>query len=513
MDAALVEHVVADAGAFLKKAPLQEIGQNIYTLKDVVNEIRDKPTKRSLAFLPYTLNFKDPFPEHVRFVTEFSKKTGDYPSLSATDIKVLALTYQLELEKVGSSHLKSEPDVKIKVCSTQRHPEAPDNIAGFHFPHKKFAEANVDSQAIRETNAHLPTKANNNISQDPDNTEFNSFQFWRTSLPNIEADIFEILNISDTPETHVHRPIQANDVTSCPSEIVEFNSFQFWRAPVPSLNADLLELLGADSVTAGEGSVPERLESSEEHNTSTDSGKGKGSDKVSAGSQEESEEEERGGSDDDEEGDGGGWITPNNIKQVKLDAGDGKPAADVKVGCVTTDFAMQNVLIQMGLNVLSLNGMLIKQTRNHILRCYACFKTTTNMNKTFCSHCGNNTLKKVAVTINQDGTMQMHFSRNPKVLNPKGLRYSLPKPQGGKHGNNPQLVEDQPFPQQRVSRKARQKTDIFDPDYLAGNSPFTENDIYSRSANLNIRDPQRMGGGGYRRANPNAARKKFVKKK
>lgn len=46
-------------------------------------------------------------------VTEFAKKTGDYPSLSATDIKVLALTYQLELEKVGSSHLKSEPDIKV----------------------------------------------------------------------------------------------------------------------------------------------------------------------------------------------------------------------------------------------------------------------------------------------------------------------------------------------------------------------------------------------------------------
>lgn len=43
-------------------------------------------------------------------VTEFSKKTGDYPSLSATDIQVLALTYQLEAEFVGVSHLKQEPE-------------------------------------------------------------------------------------------------------------------------------------------------------------------------------------------------------------------------------------------------------------------------------------------------------------------------------------------------------------------------------------------------------------------
>lgn len=46
-------------------------------------------------------------------VTEFAKKTGDYPSLSATDIKVLALTYQLETENVGTEHLKKEPEKKV----------------------------------------------------------------------------------------------------------------------------------------------------------------------------------------------------------------------------------------------------------------------------------------------------------------------------------------------------------------------------------------------------------------
>lgn len=103
-------------------------------------------------------------------------------------------------------------------------------------------------------------------------------------------------------------------------------------------------------------------------------------------------------SEDDEDDDGGGWITPSNIGQVKMDSTDWTAPADVKVGCVTTDFAMQvrrtsqfvdeyllqvliswsvvfqNVLIQIGLHVLSLNGMLIKQARNYILRCHACFK-------------------------------------------------------------------------------------------------------------------------------------------
>lgn len=46
------------------------------------------------------------------------------------------------------------------------------------------------------------------------------------------------------------------------------------------------------------------------------------------------------------------------------------------------------------------------------------------MTKVFCPHCGNKTLKKVAVSVSEDGSFHMHFSRNPKVLNPRGLRVS-----------------------------------------------------------------------------------------
>ncbi|XP_034053041.1 RNA-binding protein NOB1 isoform X3 [Gymnodraco acuticeps] len=459
----LVAHVVADAGAFLKKAPLQEIGSTIYTLKDVVDEIRDKPTRRSLAFLPYQLTFREPHPEHIRHVTEFSKKTGDYPSLSATDIKVLALTYQLELEHVGSKHLKKEPEVKVNVHSTQRHPETPVNVAGFFLPSRE--KKSSESVGVRQ--------------KFPDGDPFNSFQFWRPALPTVDKELLQLLD-----------PLEVSDPKEMSSDSFNtFNSFQFWRPPLASIDS-LMHLLvrNLDDVSSSDQRSDEDKENEPEEEEDDD---------------EEDEEEE------EEEGDGG-WITPGNIKQVKMDSSDWTAPADVTVGCLTTDFAMQNVLIQIGLHVLSVNGMLIKQARNYILRCHACFKTTSNMSRLFCPHCGNRTLKKIAVTVSADGNTQMHFSKNPKVLNSKGLRHSLPMPQGGKHGNNPQLVEDQRFPQQRLSRKARQKTNVFDPDFVSGASPFSQNDIYSRAANLQIRDGQ--GGGGRRRANPNAAHKKFVKK-
>lgn len=58
---------------------LQDIGKNIYTLKDVVDEIRDKPTRRSLSFLPYQLNFKEPHPEHIRKSNSFLKTQNILP--------------------------------------------------------------------------------------------------------------------------------------------------------------------------------------------------------------------------------------------------------------------------------------------------------------------------------------------------------------------------------------------------------------------------------------------------
>ncbi|KAM9410812.1 RNA-binding protein NOB1 [Pholidichthys leucotaenia] len=496
MALALVEHVVADAGAFLKTVPLQNLGKNIYTVKAVVDEIRDRPTRRSLAFLPYQLLFKEPHPEHVRHVTEFSKKTGDYPSLSATDIKVLALTYQLELENVGPQHLKKEPEVKVNIRSTRLHPETPINVAGFHFPSKKPSP----STNVRhiQMDAVMPS----------DYEQFNSFQFWRDPLPTIDEELLGLLGSEEVSNSDQQKQtdrqassmVASGDKTgpnvrhfqrdvAMPPDYEQFNSFYFWRDPLPTIDEELLDLLNEGGASPQEGA-------------------GHQSDHSDDQSDDEDKENEP---EDDDDDDDEGWITPSNIKQVKMDTADWTVPVDIKVGCLTTDFAMQNVLIQMGLHVLSANGMVIKQARNHILRCHACFRTTCDMSKVFCPHCGNQTLKKVAVTVNEDGNVHMHFSRNPKVLNPRGLRHALPLPRGGKHANNPHLVEDQRFPQQRLSRKARQKTDVFDPDYVAGSSPFIQNDIYSRAANLHIRDGRQ--GSGRRRENPNAARRKFVKKK
>ena len=56
-------------------------------------------------------------------------------------------------------------------------------------------------------------------------------------------------------------------------------------------------------------------------------------------------------SDGDEVDDEEGWITPDNIEQARLEMGGcvGEELRDVRVGCMTTDFAMQ---VSEGLHVL-----------------------------------------------------------------------------------------------------------------------------------------------------------------
>lgn len=52
-------------------------------------------------------------------VSDFAKKTGDFPSLSAVDIRVMALAYQLEKEFCSSEHIRDEPVHKVSMIKSE----------------------------------------------------------------------------------------------------------------------------------------------------------------------------------------------------------------------------------------------------------------------------------------------------------------------------------------------------------------------------------------------------------
>lgn len=385
----------------------------------MVDEIKNSRQLTALAVLPYSLELKQPDPESIKAITDFAKKTGDFATLSLTDITVLALTYELEKRFVGVEHLKKEPTIAKTVYTTNK-PTANPNIAGFYNPEGKLNES-VGDENLQE----------NVIDEGEENSNSDD----------------EDLQESGESEGSGEEPINDEEL------IKKFGS------------------LGFNTVANSEADeVLQPVKSDNDSSAEIDEGQG------------ESLEDDA--SQNTEDDDNEGWITPSNISNVKKNfGGDVLEEAEVEVACITTDFAMQNVLKQMGLNVTSLDGRIIKHVRTFILRCYTCFKTVADATKIFCPKCGHKTLKRVSVSVNEKGEQVVHL--NPKKeITTKYKNQSRPLPKGGKHAVNPLVFQDQVIPQQRLSKKALQKTNTLSDTYIAGVSPFVVRDIDSRSSKL-----------------------------
>ncbi|PIA34765.1 hypothetical protein AQUCO_03700200v1 [Aquilegia coerulea] len=88
--------------------------------------------------------------------------------------------------------------------------------------------------------------------------------------------------------------------------------------------------------------------------------------------------------------------------------------SESSVACVTSDFAMQNVILQMGLRLLAPGGMQIRELHRWVLKCHACNKVTAEIGRIFCPKCGNGgTLRKVAVTVGENGIVLA--GRRPRI--------------------------------------------------------------------------------------------------
>jgi RNA-binding protein NOB1 len=192
------------------------------------------------------------------------------------------------------------------------------------------------------------------------------------------------------------------------------------------------------------------------------------------------EEVEASESEDDEEG----WITPSNLK--KQQAKDGTISSEpqdepktMQVATITSDFAMQNVLLRMNLNLLSPSLQRIRQLKTWVLRCHACFHITKDMSKQFCARCGKPSLMRTSCSTDKDGNFKVHLKKNMQ-WNTRGNVYSIPKPVagssngklvsgGGKGGWGQGLIlaEDQKeYVSAMAGARRKKEKDLMDEDYL-----------------------------------------------
>ena len=189
-----------------------------------------------------------------------------------------------------------------------------------------------------------------------------------------------------------------------------------------------------------------------------------------------------------ESSDSEGWIDPSNFgkHQAKLGNSASSTATEhsiLQVAVLTTDFAIQNVLLQMNLNLIAPSMKRIRSIRSYVLRCHACFEITKIVDKQFCPRCGKPSLTRVSCSTNQNGKVSLYLKKNMQ-WNHRGDRFSIPKPVpgsasgrvghsrgGGKGGWGHELIlaEDQKEYVRAINEQHRSKdTTLLDNDSLPG---------------------------------------------
>ena len=165
--------------------------------------------------------------------------------------------------------------------------------------------------------------------------------------------------------------------------------------------------------------------------------------------------------------DGGDWVSPSSLKPQTQKIQSNQQ--NIKVACITNDFAMQvfifneNVLLQIGLNLLSTDGMRIKTLRTWVMRCHACYTINLKNETQFCSKCGNNTLLRTAVSV-VNGEMKVHLKHDYKY-NLRGSVYSIPAPKGGRRGDMVLRGDQKEYLKAIEAKKRLEKLSIKDEDW------------------------------------------------
>lgn len=379
--------LVVDTGALLKMTgdSLRHLAsEKLVTIPEVLAELRDKQSRDQLTsgwlgtlLISGTegesLQVRSPSPASVKAVSDFARLTGDYASLSVPDLRVLALTYEMQTEICGTKGLRREPLQVVTQIGKQK------------------------------------------------------------------------------PDVPRRKPSIVNDIAENLQEKLVINN------------------------------EPSRIDKK----------------------------------DDDEED---GWITPTNIARRKAVDMQGKPQnisnsavanENVKVACITTDFAMQNVILQMGLNLISVEGIRVRSIKNWVLRCHACFSVSRQMDRKFCDKCGGPTLIRTSVAVDpESGEMRLFLKRNFQYNN-RGTKYTIPKPKTGRQENlifredQKEYVRAMQRDKYSKEKSAKKEEDVADDMYQM---------LFSGTGKLSSKlskqfQPAATVRIGYGRKNPNEVRK------
>ncbi|KAJ2703095.1 20S-pre-rRNA D-site endonuclease nob1 [Coemansia sp. IMI 203386] len=470
--------LVVDTNPFVKGLPLEHIATKFVTVPDVIGELKSRASKEryEMLNLKHGIDTMVPDAESMQIVCDFAKKTGDFASLSLADLRVVALAFMLEKQANGMRHLRKEP------VGDQP------NIAD-----RKL----LQTAQIVGSNAHTRQDEQENKPEEDAQTTANKV----SEAAEVEKRM-EHLSVkpSEQQEASVEAPVSAERSEE--------------HADAPSEN-NVLQSIGNDEFDVGSDEDVDEDGFDDDFGTHhAQSNDGDDDDGWQVAGPKHKKKVEH--VDNFFNGD---WITPKNVKQHLASNAMGMKQAQanesrlaMKVACVTSDFAMQNVMLKMGIRLVTPDGISVTRLYTWVLRCHACGHLTGDMDKQFCPSCGHATLKRCSVSTGANGRLQVHLKSN-YVYNLRGTVYSMPKARGGHHTTKDVITRaDEKAYMRAIKYKQLVESksnaglgganSLFDPDFIPGlitGSLLADNNGYGVAT-----DARGMPMVARNRKNPNA---------
>lgn len=411
--------LVVDTNAVIRGVHVERMARELFTVPEVLTEIRDQATREGILatlVLPQ-MKVRDPDPDALEQVIAAAKETGDYPFLSEPDLKAVALTLTLFNERNPEATVPLPPETSTpsKAASAEKKEEEKEKekekVEEKKEEEKKEAPksawgsgkgwAAVLAPPTAEQKKQM-MHAQGSAKQQKQNERDEALRRKTARQERAKAELAKRIEIQRRRDEALQR--QQEQQQKEDDEIEE----------------------GADE--GGEGG-----EETEE--AKTEGGKVK----------EESAAEAAWGGGEGSDGEGE-WITPDNVvaMQARLGGCDVCDTECVGVGCLTGDFAMQNVLLHLALDVVGVEGLRLRAARTWMLRCFSCFAFVRDTNKIFCPQCGNSTLQKVAVETRADGSIEeVSLATRTRQYSQHHSRIALPPPRGGRNCRDPITCEEE----------------------------------------------------------------------
>lgn len=613
--------LILDSGAVIRNQGPEALSKLlltasiVYTTPSVIAEIRDNQSRNTLSDAleivagiegkARELKVRTPTAESLSVVCTFARKTGDYRSLSRTDIEVLALQYEIDVQECGGSneHLRLNKFDDMKTKLYEKNIDSVD-VKGKNDIDSAISEkreiiseekdvdhsisgcdAEVSKEQSNDENKKTTTTLTNSTPKSwatllggSENVEITStavgkenvqVMFGKMNLLNGEEELsslggqfddaeddkdvlnqeshndaqvgtaqrleteFPLLKTDsefETSPTNPQQSVSTNVKSVTDSKVREekkkealkprltkdgryYNSFQ---------NSKYKHLLTADGIGKDLKSEEEiqherelkkiafiqNIEAKKAHELDDTDPEWKSKSRIINGS-------DVIGQSNEVEDDGKGWVNMSNFRSGEASLGFGLNRKAKKVheeseslelsdicraACATTDFAMQNVILQMGMKLITVEGRVVRRLKQWVTRCGACFTIFSNdESRSFCSRCGSDMLQRIAASVDgKTGKYILHLSKKKqKNVNKRGTKFALPSPwKGNRFEGDLLLREDQLMMgawHQKMKKGNKELQSIFGSDITSGVG----------LADITKRDDVKVGFG---RRNPNATK-------